>query len=243
MKKSSVLILFLMLLFILAGCSGKAEETKSTEQLCPDPFPADLLSHNVYDALQCEWESFDSLTKDQQELSSHLPGTCRQDFDSWAECEEFIGFCIPNPLENISWLEKGTYVGMPAGFLDSPPVQANWYGTREGYIEYINILSGYRSHGIRVSMDVLLFGDPQNKKSSDEEPPVEWECLTDLKNAEGQLPLIFIDSGERYVSCSAYLVQDYAFYHINVIGKAGKNLEVQKTLDDILPYFYHSPIS
>lgn len=63
-------------------------------------------------------------------LFCHIPGYCQRSFDDWAEYETFLGFSIPNPLEDCSWLEKATYVAMPIGFRDAPHVKVSWYGTK-----------------------------------------------------------------------------------------------------------------
>lgn len=66
--------------------------------------------------------SWNALSEEEKVISSHMPGWCKRGFEDWAACEDFLGFSVPNPLEDCDWLEKGTYAAMPLGFLDTPRV-------------------------------------------------------------------------------------------------------------------------
>lgn len=249
MKKSTILVLALVCVLGLISCAGKPvgttdlleTEKAPTEEDYPEPISSDMLAQGVYDTLQNEWTSFDALSREQKMLSSHIPGTCQKDFDEWVECEEFIGFSILNPLESSSWLEKGTYVGMPVGFNDAPRVQASWYGTRDGHVEWISIQSGYRDGQIRIVLDAKLYGDPPEEKSSDSGWSTELERLDYLANKDGNSPLITEDIGELYVASTAYIAQGHVLYSIRVIGEPDKQNEVQETLEQILTLFCEEP--
>ena len=129
MKKFAVCFLSgLVCISSLTGCSGQSGQA---ERLGPEPISAEMLAQDVYDALQEEWDSYDSLSTEQKMLSSHLPGAFYEDFSDWATCEEFLGMSVPNPLEEAAWLDHGTYVGMPEGFHDAPNVRVSLCGTRE----------------------------------------------------------------------------------------------------------------
>ena len=173
MKKFSVCFLSgLACISILTGCLGQSEQVERPE---PEPISAEMLAQDVYDALQEEWDSYDSLSPGQKMLSSHLPGAFYEDFSDWVACEEFLGMSIPNPLEEAAWLAHGTYVGMPEGFQDAPNVRVSLYGTREGHVEWLSVESGYLDGEIRVTLDAMLYSDPAENKSPDSEWSVELE--------------------------------------------------------------------
>ena len=204
----------------------------------PEPFSADMLSQGVYDALAREWDAYNQLSKEARLLSSHIPGSCDADFDDWASCEKFLGLSIPNPLEDSSWLEKGTYVGMPEGFRDAPRVRASWYGSWNGHVEWISVQSGYQSGDLRITLDAMLYGDSPIGKPTDSGWSVELARQSYLADQTGDAPLIVKDEGEQYVSLTAYLAQGHALYRLDVIGTPDVQGELQETMERALDCFF-----
>lgn len=90
------------------GKDTEAAEDKSDQAENHDiaRIDSDMLSQNIYDALQYEWETWENLSTEQKMISSHLPGHCGDDFSDWEECEKFLGISILNPLEGSTWLKK-----------------------------------------------------------------------------------------------------------------------------------------
>ena len=217
--------------------TGKEAETASTGSGFLEPISSDMLGQDLYDALQKDWASYDALSSEHKMLFSHIPGNCKQDFNNWDNCEAFIGFPIFNPLENSSWLEKGTCVGMPVGFQDAPRIQVSWYGTRDGHVEWVSIQSGYRHDEIRIVVDAKLYGDPAEDKPTDKGWSTELDRQWYLENVDSDSPIITEDSTEKYVANTAYLAQGQVLYSIRVIGELAAQNEVQATLKEILPCF------
>ena len=235
MKKFSVCFLSgLACISILTGCLGQSEQVERPE---PEPISAEMLAQDVYDALQEEWDSYDSLSPGQKMLSSHLPGAFYEDFSDWVACEEFLGMSIPNPLEEAAWLAHGTYVGMPEGFQDAPNVRVSLYGTREGHVEWLSVESGYLDGEIRVTLDAMLYSDPAENKSPDSEWSVELERQSYLANVDDNPVLITEDSGEQYISRTAYLAHGHVLYRVSVIGNPNLQDHVQETLENVLSAF------
>ena len=170
-------------------------------------------------------------------LSSHLPGAFYEDFSDWVACEEFLGMSIPNPLEEAAWLAHGTYVGMPEGFQDAPNVRVSLYGTREGHVEWLSVESGYLDGEIRVTLDAMLYSDPAENKSPDSEWSVELERQSYLANVDDNPVLITEDSGEQYISRTAYLAHGHVLYRVSVIGNPNLQDHVQETLENVLSEF------
>lgn len=235
MKKFSACFLSgLACISILTGCLGQSEQVERPE---PEPISAEMLAQDVYDALQEEWDSYDSLSPGQKMLSSHLPGAFYEDFSDWVACEEFLGMSIPNPLEEAAWLAHGTYVGMPEGFQDAPNVRVSLYGTREGHVEWLSVESGYLDGEIRVTLDAMLYSDPAENKSPDSEWSVELERQSYLANVDDNPVLITEDSGEQYISRTAYLAHGHVLYRVSVIGNPNLQDHVQETLENVLSEF------
>ena len=235
MKKFAVCLLSgLVCISSLTGCLG---QSRQAEELGPEPISAEMLAQDIYDALQEEWDSYDSLSTEQKMLSSHLPGAFYEDFSDWATCEEFLGMSVPNPLEEAAWLDHGTYVGMPEGFHDAPNVRVSLCGTREGHVESLSIQSGYRDGEIRVTLDAMLYGDPAEGISTDSGWSVELERQSYIANVDDDPVLITEDSGEQYVSRTAYLAQGYVLYRVSVIGDPNLQDHVQETFENVLSEF------
>lgn len=218
----------------LTGCSGQSGQAEGPG---PALISADMLAQDIYDMLQEEWDSYDSLNTEQRMLYSCLPGNCYADFSDWAACEEFLGMSVPNPLEETAWLEHGTYVGMPEGFQDAPNVQVSLYGTREGHVEWLSVQSGYRDGEVRITLEAMLYSDPAEEKSTDSGWSVELVRQFYLANVGDDPVLITEDSGERYVSYTACLAQGHVLYRISVIGMPDLQDHVQETLENVLSEF------
>ena len=102
--------------FLLAGCGGESGVLA--------PIPAEGFSQGVYDALEENWTAWEAVDELERMLSSTLPGHCAQEFDSWAQCADFLGPSIPDPAADCGWLEEATYADMPLEASDAPRVKA-----------------------------------------------------------------------------------------------------------------------
>lgn len=228
MKKCLILFLSLFFVLTLVGCAKGVEscpvaeitpvvEDTQKEEASENMISSDMLTQEVYDVLQADWAAWNAKSEMEQMASSHMPGHCYMRFNIWAECEEFLGFEVFNPLENSDF-EKGTYVGTPEGYNEAPRFYVSYYGTEEYKIDRIHVESGYRDGDVRITVNA--------------------EVRLDV-HEEGQLeePAITEDSGERYVATTALWMKGPITYSIRVIGEANKWEEVRATLDKVLPYF------
>ena len=229
MKRLMVLILLFVSVASLTGCikgvescpvanTTPGEENNQKEKSSTNMISSAQLSPAVFAALEAEWSAWSAKDEMQKVVSSHLPGHIYKQFDAWAECEEFVGFKIFNPLED-SGFEKGSYVGMPVGANDVSRFYISLYGTNEGQVQWIHVQSGYRDGEIRINVNAQI------------SPDVIKESL------DAQEPLITEDSGERYVATEALLTQGPVTYSIRVIGGKGEWDGVRETLEEVLPYF------
>jgi len=177
-----------------------------------------MLSQSIYTALEKEWSAWNAKDEMQKLVSSHLPGICYRQFDTWTECEDFLGFEVFNPLED-SEFEKASYIGMPLKFNDASRFYVNFYGPDADKVEWLDVQSGYRDGEVRINVNAQISPDVAKKDS------------------EPQEPLITEDSGEQYVATEALLTLGPVTYNIRVIGGKGEWDAVRKTLEKVLPYF------
>lgn len=228
MKKIILLFGSFVCILGLLGCAkgakswpeteiGSAAENLSTEDADQNLISSDMLSQAVYDVLQADWDAWNAKSEMEQMISSHMPGHCYMRFDTWTECEEFLGFEVWNPLED-SEFEKGSYVGMPEGYNEAPRFYVSYYGTEECKIERIHVESGYRDGDVRIAVNAEVRLDVQE---------------------EGQLkePAITEDSGERYVATTALWMEGPITYSIRIIGEPDMRDEIQDTLEKVLLCF------
>ena len=226
MKKLLALLFSLVFVAALSGCKGEIscppeEDTIGAEQsdagdTADNIITSDMLSQSIYSALQTEWTAWNAKDDMQKAISSHLPGHIYKGFNTWVECEEFLGFELSNPLED-SEFEKGSYVGMSEGFNDASRFYVSVYGTQEGEVEWIFVDSGYRDGDVRITVNAQMYPDTPQENTGEQ--------------------IITEDSGERYVATSKTVVRGPVIYNIRVIGEPNCREEVRATLKKVLPYF------
>ena len=231
MKRYWILIFLLICIGGLSGCIKGVESCPAAEvtpgaeaQLTEEEFQipniisSNILGQGIYDALEKEWSAWDAKSEEQKLVSSHLPGICYEQFDTWEDCEAFLGFSVFNPLED-SEFEKGTYVGMPVNFADAEHFYVNFYGPNAEQVQWIDVQSGYCDGDVRITVNAQIQVDTPKENPDEEEP------------------LITEDSGELYVATTALLARGPVTYSIRVIGEANCWDEVRETLNKVLPYF------
>lgn len=227
MKRFLLVTISILVLAALSGCEGskscppadqapEAESSSSEEEASGNMITSDMLSQSIYSALQADWDAWDAKDDMQKALSSRMPGHIYKGFDTWAECEEFLGFELFNPLEN-SEFEKGSYVGMQEGFNGASRFYVSVYGTKEGKVEWIFVDSGYRDGDTRITVNAHIYPDAPPKDIGEQ--------------------MITEDSGEHYVATSKTVTLGPVSYNIRVIGDAGEWDAVRATLKKVLPYF------
>ncbi len=220
-------------IFSLTGCSGQSPAEGSE----PEPISADMLAPEIYDAMREEWASYDALSPEQQMVSSYFPGICHESFSDWADCEEYLGIPVPNPLEEAAWLEHGAHTGESAGSQGAAHVQVVMRGSRNGQVEWLDIRSGYRDGDITVTLDAMLYGASAESTHAARGWSVEAARQFYLANAGSGSVVTAKSSGEHYVSRTAYLARGHALYLVSVTGAPSLESRVVETLDNVLSEF------
>lgn len=231
-------ILFAALL-ILIGCFQKsgafrpAYEPASPDNGCLELIPQDAVSREMHAAFLDNLAKCFGQAGEDRPVSSVSAQYCALGFDSWEDCEAFLGFPVPNPLEDCPWLETGTYVSMPIGYMDAPRVYLSWYMSQPWSVQRIDIQAGYRKDGLRVSLRAMLYGEPTEGDNC----LIDTERLNYLEQSDGS-PLVVSDSGEQYSAMSAYQAQGAVLYDLRVIGETGTEAQIEDTLEQVVEFFF-----
>lgn len=219
--------------FLLAGCGGESGVLA--------PIPAEGFSQGVYDALEENWTAWEAVDELERMLSSTLPGHCAQEFDSWAQCADFLGPSIPDPAADCGWLEEATYADMPLEASDAPRVKAEWYGTREGQVEWVSVQSGWRDGAVRVMVSAALYGTRAEDMPSDKGWGTELARQAYLEAAEAGTPVVTAESGASWCSVQAEHARGSVLYTIRAVGESGTEEQVRTSLDRVLETWLSAP--
>lgn len=224
MKKAFCLLLALCLL--LAGCGKPVQIDKSQT---PWVVPSELLGQPIKAALQKDWGWWNGLGEHQLYYSPVDAASGEQDFDSWTDCEEFVGLSVPNPLEDCGWLEKGTYVGMPIGFADASRMEVNWYGDETEHFCSVTLCAGYYTDDVRLQFWASVYSDPM--ETADGRRHMGDAMRSDyLEHTDGKGAYIVEDA----YGCNGTMAKGYVLYYVNVIGQGDRPDAARDVLEDIL---------
>ncbi|MBR5248405.1 MAG: hypothetical protein IKV27_05635, partial [Lachnospiraceae bacterium] len=192
------------------------------------------------------WNTFDSMTREQQLASSKLWGVVGIQTDTWNECEKAIGFTVDNPLETLDWLNKTGCFGMESTDSGMPEkhvqATANVTQTTDRKLSAINVTAGYNSGSVRVTLtatlsantDTFTIGSVCNGYADYEQNTV---------TTGSGIPVLIVTTNEMnntgyykvdYFDPTAYWVKDNVFYTLRVFGDETDKAEIQATLDRIL---------
>ncbi len=231
MRKRIIIGLVLGVIVSAIGCA----QPKDYEMKL---FSADSVSQDIYDDVQKSWDKWNEMSEESQHLSSSNPGYCGKGFDNWNECEEFLGFSVPNAMEACSWVEKATYVGMPEGYMDTSHISATYYGTEEGEIEWIEVRTGYRHEKVKIIVAALLYGEEAEKNDSDSVSSIELQRTEYLEKAEESMIQVTLNTTENAFDKDVYGVKDGVLYRITVTGELKLQEQVEETFIKVMDYFF-----
>lgn len=198
------------------------------------------------DKLTQEWNTYDSMTREQRLASSKLWGVVGIQTDTWKECEEAIGFTVYNPLETLDWLNKTGYFGMEGTNTSTPAkhiqVTANSTQAANRKLGEINVTAGYSTDSVRVTLTAILTADAgtftigsvcngyatyeQNVVTTGSGVPVLIMTTNETNNTG------YYDGD--YFDPTVYWVKDNVFYILRVFGDEKDKAEIQAILERIL---------
>ena len=181
----------------------------------------DGFSPALHQAIRDSWTAYDSMPPMMQMASSTLPGSCTRDFDRWDDVEQFVGVTISNPLEKLDHLEKGNWAAAPEGYNGGSRFHVTFQGTREGQVQQLTVVAGYRLDDLRMTMTAQLCGDLPIS------PPGE--------------SVFSPNSGEGYEARTGMLTCGNIQYTLRVLGDPGTGDRVSELLHELRSYFEDLP--
>ena len=197
-------------------------ENETTRETCYAEFDiADGFSPALHQAIRDSWTAYDSMSPMMQLASSTLPGSCTRDFDRWDDVEQFVGVTIPNPLETLDHLVKGNWAAAPEGYNGGSRFHVTFQGTREGQVQQLTVVAGYRLDDLRMTMTAQLCGDLPIS------PPGE--------------SVFSPNSGEGYEARTGMLTCGNIQYTLRVLGDPGTGDRVSELLQELRSYFEDLP--
>ena len=222
--KRYLCVLLAMCVLLLSGCGKPAEMDKMST---PWVVPPELLGQPIKDALKAGWDKWNAMSADEQLVSSSLPGWGDRYFDSWEECETFVGLTVPNPLETCGWLEKGTYVGMPIGFADAQRMWVTWEGDAKGTLRRVMLYAGYCSGDVRVTLTTTIYGEKDFQYND-----TRWSTYLEYTDGIGA----YIEEGDSWNPgrCTGTVAKGYVLYYVNVLGPNDMPEASRAMLDKVL---------
>jgi len=198
------------------------------------------------DKFEKEWNTYDSMTIEQRMLSSKLWGVVGLQTDTWAECEETIGFTIHNPLEDLGWLGKTGYFGMESANPDITvghiQIIANATQGTDRELSEISATAGYNSGSARVTLTAVLSANTGTYTTGSICNGYATYEQNTVTTATG-IPVLIVTTNETnnngyysgdYFDSTAYWVKDNVFYTLRVFGAEADKDEIQAVLERIL---------
>lgn len=193
-----------------------------------------------------EWDTYDSMTREQRLASSKLWGVVGIQTDTWKECEEAIGFTVYNPLETLDWLNKTGYFGMEGTNPGTPAkhvqVTANSAHAADRKLGEINVTAGYNTGSVRVTLTAILTADTGTFTTGSVCNGYATYEQNIVTTGSG-FPVLIMTTNETnntgyydgdYFDPTAYWVKDNVFYILRVFGDEKDKTEIQAILERIL---------
>lgn len=237
MKRASIWILALAVVFALCACAGPAQPHASA----PATVPEGGFSAAMYEALEADWAAWRALSHEAQMLSSRMPGYCTREFEDWTAVEEFVGLELKNPLEPLETLEKGNWAAAPEGFNGAARFYVTFCGTEAGHVVWVQIDCGYRRDDTRICLNLSLYSDVPEGQTADKGWSVEHQRLFWLENSAYGAPVLTSDSGDGYTARQALLARGNVLYTLRVLAEPGEEDALSELLSALLKHFTSLP--
>lgn len=209
-------------------------------------FSTEDFSPQVQEALDADWEKWESMDPEWQTLSSWMPGMLFRYFDTWEEAETFLGISLDNPLEDVDWLEKGNYSAIAK---DAPSLttedsrmhcEVTIYDNGGGEVDGGSVSAGYRVGEIRVILSPSLRVD-----SDLDAHHALWNGLVRFQTdtyqmRDGQTAVIVGTKqpmGRDYISQDVHFVWDGLLYDLHLVAPVEQEEELQQVTWEVLDCF------
>ena len=144
-------------------------------------------SQSIYDMIAEDWERYNLMDYMQRMASSHTPGYCFLQFDSWSEATEFIGVAPWNPFENEEWLTATKEYRIVNHQKNSMNLdyKTDFYGDADGILKSISLSSDYPLESGFVNLIINLSSEMNFSAWSENEEGGKTRFYQDIYCEEG----------------------------------------------------------
>ena len=206
---------------------------------------------NFSDEVASAIEDISQKTAEQAPYLSSSPGYWFRTFDSWADCEDFVGFPLENPLEETRLLETANYFAIPldAETLDEESQRhcaVALYGNPKGKLQYVTVDTGYLMGPIRIQMTVSLYPEGSGMEPG---TGVSWNGKADFEITSGvtgegvPYTLVVSETPESdyyndFSSADAYFVLENGLYTLDAVSPGrDSGADAKAALEELLALF------
>ena len=205
-----------------------------------EPVPADTFSSpaltEALEMIRRQYEAY-------QPWQSTLPGSYRAEWDTWADCEDFLGIELANPLEG----RKGLSFLAPSGAEDEPHCDVSLYADEAGVPSWVTASALYQTEACKVQLSVEFVTEEGGRKPElhilyDGEADFRTETRPLGSGGQAQVMTAWPE-GARYSQQEAYFARDGGIWTLRVWRYAPAEPEeermapVAETLEELLELF------
>ena len=188
-------------------------------------------------AVEMEWQAYDKLPELDRQLSSHLWGSVYMYADSWQQAISELNLNIENPLENLSYLQKGNYLDGKDVEPGIPRVQTTLLATASTnrQLSQVSLRTGYTMENVRIILHATLWnqGGVYHTGGGHSEEANYQQGITLTHTGKSTL-LVQSDKMENYCSMDAYWVDGNVLYNIYLVGEPGQQEQLKKVMNQLL---------
>lgn len=188
---------------------------------------------------------------EQDPILNSSPGYWFRTFDSWTDCEEFVGFPLDNPLELTGLLETANYsaIAQNAESLDEESRRhcaVALRGNAEGELQHLTVDTGYLMGEIRIQMTVSLYPEGSGMEPG---TGASWNGEAGFEVTSsvtgGGIPYTLVatetpknDYYNDFSSADAYFILENGLYTLHAVSP-GRNsgADVKAALEELLALF------
>ena len=195
------------------------------------------ISNAAKKAVEMEWVAYDKMPELDRQLSSHLWGSVYMYADSWQQAISELNLNIENPLENLSYLQKGNYLDGKDVEPGIPRVQTTLLATASTYrqLSQVSLRTGYTLDNVRITLRATVWNQGGIYRTGGGFS--EWAAIAQGKTATAsgnETLLVQTDKIENYCTLDAYWVDGNVLYNIYLVGEPGQQEQLKKVMNQLL---------
>ena len=209
--------------------------------------PLESFSDEVASAM----EDVSQKMEEQDLYLNSSPGYWLRTFDRWADCEEFIGFPLNNPLEKSSLLETANYfaIAQDAETLNEESQRhcaVALQGNIKGELQHVTIDTGYLMGPIRIQMTVSLYPEGSGMEpgtGGSWNGKAEFEITSGVTGEGIPYTLVVSETPESdyyndFSSADAYFVLKNGLYTLDAVSPGrDSGADAKAALEELLALF------